>query len=191
MAEDRESALLRTFLAIPLDTATLNLIESIQRQLAPDLPDVRWVRSANLHLTLRFFGNISEENLEKAAEIMVSIGSLFAPFSLTLNEIGAYPSTGRLRVVWIEVQSSKLGELHHALQTQFNAAGFPIEHRPFRPHITIGRSRKQIGHILSQRQNKVANTMRVNKLILFESRLQPAGAEHLPRHSVRLTEPGR
>ena len=191
MAEDRESTLIRTFLAIPLDTATLNLIESIQRQLAPDLPDVRWVRSANLHLTLRFFGNISEENLEKAAEIMVSIGSLFAPFSLTLNEIGTYPATGRLRVVWIEVQSSKLGELYHALQTQFHAAGFPIEHRPFRPHITIGRSRKQIGRILSQRQNKIANTMRVNKLILFESRLQPAGAEHLPRHSVRLTEPGR
>ena len=191
MAEDRETTLIRTFLAIPLNTATLNLIESIQQQLAPDLPNVRWVRSINMHLTLHFFGDISEENLEKVAEIMVSIGSLFAPFSLALTEIGAHPSTDRARVVWIEVQSTRLGELHHALQKQFHAAGFPIEHRPFRPHITIGRSRRRAGHILSHQLYKVARTMRVEELILYESRLQPTGAEHQPRHTIRLAEPGR
>ena len=191
MAEDRGTALIRTFLAIPLDTATLNLIESIQQQLTPDLPDIRWVRSINLHLTLCFFGNISEENLEKAADIMVSIGSLFAPFSLALMKIGAHPSTGRARVVWIEVQSARLGELHHALQAQLHAAGFPIERRPFRPHITIGRSRKGTRHILSLQHNMVAETMRVDELILFESRLQPTGVEHLPRHTIRLAESER
>ena len=191
VSKNGEETLIRTFLAIPLDTSTLHTIDSIQHRLGSDLPNIRWVRSHNLHLTLRFFGNISEENLEKAAKIMVSVGSLFAPFSMTLKEIDTFPSTDRARVVWIGVQSSKLVELHHALQEQFHAAGFPVEHRPLRPHITIGRSRRQTGRILSLSQHKVADTMRVDELILFESRLQPTGAEHIPRFTVRLAESGR
>jgi 2'-5' RNA ligase len=191
LTKNQDETLPRTFLAIPIKAATLNLIESVQQQLRTNLPQIRWTRRDNLHLTLRFFGDISEENLEKAAKIMVSVGSLFAPFSLALTEIGAFPSTDRAHVVWIGVQSSVLGELYNALQKQFNAAGFPIEHRPFRPHITIGRSRQRTGRILSLPPHKVAASMRVDELILFESRLQLAGAEHLPRHSIRLAEPRR
>lgn len=190
-ANKQKENLIRTFLAIPLDHTTLNTINSIQHQLAPSLPDVRWTKGDNLHLTLRFFGDISEENLEKAAKIVVSVGSLFAPFSMTLSKVGAFPSNDRARIVWIGVQSSQLGELHHALQEQFHATGFPIEHRPFRPHITIGRSRQKAGRILSQTQSTVAGTMRVDSLTLFESRLQSTGAEHLPRHTIRLAGHGR
>ena len=189
--KNRKETLIRAFLAIPLDTSTLHTIDSIQHRLGPDLPNIRWVRSHNLHLTLHFFGNISEENLENAAKIMVSVGSLFAPFSLTLTEIGATPSADRARVLWIEVQSIILRELYDALQIRFQAAGFPLEKRPFRPHITIGRSRRWAGRILSLSQHKVADTMRVEELTLFESRLQPTGAEHIPRHTVRLAESGR
>ena len=191
LVNSRKNDLIRAFLAIPLNAATLNTIESIQHRLSPDLPNIRWVRIVNIHLTLHFFGDIREESLEKAAKIMLSVGSLCAPFSMTLQEIGAFPSTDRARVVWIGVQSSKLGELHRALQEQFHAAGFPVEHRPFRPHITIGRSRRQTGRILSLEQHKVTGTMRVDEMVLYESRLQPAGAEHLPRHTIRLVEPGR
>ncbi len=189
--KNREATLTRTFIAIPLHTATLNTIESIQQQLSSDLPDIRWTQRDNLHLTLHFLGDISEENLEKAAKIMVSVGSLFAPFSLTLMEIGAFPLTDRARVVWIGVQSSILGELHHTLQEQFIAAGFPLEHRPFRPHITIGRSRRSTRRILSLPRHTIADTTRVDELVLFESHLQPTGAKHLPRQTVRLAEPGR
>jgi 2'-5' RNA ligase len=181
--------LIRTFLAIPLDRATLSRIESIQKRLQPTLPEIRWTDRNNLHLTLHFFGDITEESLEKSAKIMVSVGSLFIPFTLTLTEIGAFPSTDRARVVWIGVKSAKLGELHHALQTKLRAAGTPIECRPFRPHITIGRSRQRPGRILSQQQTIVTDNMRVDRLVLYESRLQPTGAEHHPRHTVRLTEP--
>lgn len=69
---------------------------------------ISWSDQNNLHLTLHFFGGITEENLEKAAKIMVSVGSLFIPFTLTLTEIGAFPSPDRARVVWRGVKSAKL-----------------------------------------------------------------------------------
>jgi 2'-5' RNA ligase len=122
------------------------------------------------------------------AKIMVSVGSLFMPFSLTLTEIGAFPSTDHARVVWLGVKSDKLEELYRALQAELIRAGLPVEHRPFRPHITIGRSRQQAGRILSQRGLNVAGSMRVEELILYESRLHPSGAEHRPRQTVRLAE---
>ena len=186
-----EQSLIRTFLAIPLDTATLSAIETIQQQLRPDLPEVRWTHRENLHLTLHFFGDITEESLEKASKIVVSVGSLFAPFPLTQTGIGAFPSNDHVRVVWLGVKSAKLEELYSTLQEGFYAAGFPIEQRPFRPHITIGRSRQSTGRILSQQQIKVAGSMRVNDLILLESRLQPTGVNHYPRYRVRLAEPGQ
>lgn len=184
-----ETSRIRTFLAIPLDAATLNMIGTIQKQLQTELPEIRWTERDNLHLTLHFFDNITEESLEKAAKIVVSVVSLCNPFPLTFTQIGAFPSTERIHVVWLGVKSSKLNDLHQALQKRFHAAGFPIERRPFRPHITIGRSRRQGRHILSQQNRKVTGSMRVRELILYESRLQPAGAEHIPRHTVRLAEP--
>jgi 2'-5' RNA ligase len=180
--------LLRAFLAIPLDNTTLNDILTIQQRLKPNMPDVRWTIQNNLHLTLNFFGDITEENLEKVAKTMVSVGSLFMPFSLTLTEIGAFPSTDHARVVWLGVKSDKLEELYRALQAELILAGLLVERRPFRPHITIGRSRQQAGRILSQRGLNVAGSMRVEELILYESRLQPTGAEHRPRQTVRLAE---
>ena len=179
----------RAFLAIPLNSATIDRIESIQQQLRPELPEIRWTGRDNLHLTLHFFGGITEENLEKASKIVVSIGSLFKPFSARFTEIGAFPSADRARVIWLGLEENKIGMLHHALETKFKSAGFPIELRPFRPHITIGRSRRQAGHILSHKRPKVADRISVEELILYESRLQSTGAEHRPRYTVRLTAP--
>lgn len=179
----------RAFLAIPLDSATIDRIETIQQQLRPELPEIRWTGRANLHLTLHFFGDITEENLEKAAKIVVSVGSLFKPFSARFTGIGAFPSADCARVIWLGLEENKIGTLHTALEKKFQTAGFPIEHRPFRPHITIGRSRRQAGHILSHKRPKVADRISVEELILYESRLQSTGAEHRPRYTVRLMAP--
>lgn len=188
---NRPAGLIRSFLAIPLAPDTLDTIETIQNRLHPELPEFRWTRRENSHLTLQFFGDITEEDLEKAGEIVVSVGSLFAPFSIRLTEIGAFPSPDRARLVWVGVESDRLGELYDALQTALQAAGFPIDQRRFRPHITIGRCKRLARHILSRRPITVAAEMRVDELILYESRLQASGAQHRPRQTIRLAEPGR
>jgi 2'-5' RNA ligase len=188
-AETDADRLIRVFLAIPLDTTILNSIETIQQQLRPDMPEIRWAARDNLHLTLHFFGDITEENLEIAAKIVVSVGSLFSPFFLTFTGLGAFPSPDRAKVIWIGIKSAEVRKLHSLLQKHFALTGFPTDDRPFQPHITIGRSNRQAGHILSHQHHNVAGNMRVAKLTLYESRLQPSGAVHCPRHTVRLAEP--
>jgi len=187
--EPDESRRIRSFFAIPFAAKTCSSIADLQKEISEELPGLQLTPRNNLHLTLHFFGNITEENLETAAEIVVSIGSLFIPFTLTLNELGAFPSTTRPRIVWLGTECPRLMELQYALQTRLQAARFPIEDRPFKPHITIGRSKQQKRHILSQRQNKVAINVQVDRLVLYESRQQPAGVEYRPRQTVRLAEP--
>ena len=154
------------------------------------MPDVRWTRPDTLHLTLHFFGEISEESLDKAGACMVSIESLFSPFSLLFTGLGAFPSPDRARVFWLGVQSDILARLYRELIGRLAACGFEIEQRPFQPHITLGRSRgapQQAGHILSEEKETIAGEMTVDRLVLYESELLPGGAVHRPRHTIHFT----
>ena len=183
-------ALIRSFIAIPLTVPVYSAIDEIQSRLRRSLSDVRWTRPDTLHLTLHFFGNISEESLDKAAACMVSIESLFSPFSLLFSGLGAFPAPDRARIFWLGVHSPPLAKLHRALTERLGDCGFEIEQRPFRPHITLGRSRggpQNAGHILSEKRDMVVGEMTVDRLVLFESELLPTGARHRPRHTIHFT----
>jgi len=183
----------RCFIATPLDAPLRQAIADLQRQLRRDLPELRLPHPETLHLTLRFFAALPEEHLEKIAEIMVSVGSFFAPFTLPLTRLGAFPSPGRAQVVWLGGESAPLQALYRALDEGLETIGLPREKRPFKPHITIARSRRTppaVGHILTQLGTRLDLRLPIDRLILYESRLQPSGALHLPRHTVLLTGGG-
>ena len=185
-----ESDLIRSFSAIPLSAPIKAAVAAIQDRLKPSLPDIRWVKPESMHLTLHFFGDIDEENLEKAAAVMVSIESLFSPFLMTLSGVGAFPSPKRSRVLWLGIKCNKMRGLHSALTGGLIECGFSCDKRPFNPHITLGRIRgraQDIRHILSPERNTVAGEMTVDGLTLFESRLLPTGAEHRPRKTITFT----
>ena len=194
MATDDSVLTRRCFVALPLDPATREVISALQQQLHRQLPDLRLPQPDTLHLTLRFFAGLTEEQLEKIAVTMVSIGSFFAPFSLPLSQLGAFPAPDRAQVFWLGGESSPLQALFRAVDDGLDSAGLPGEARPFRPHITIARSRKkpaEARHILSQLGVKLDLRLPVDRLVLYESRLQATGALHLPRHTVLLTGGGR
>jgi 2'-5' RNA ligase len=182
-----ETDLIRSFIAIPISAPIKASVAAIQDRLKPSLPDIRWTKPESLHLTLHFFGDIDEESLEKAASVMVSIESLFSPFSMTLSGVGAFPSPNRSRVLWLGVKCKEISALHSALIGRLTECGFSIDKRPFTPHLTLGRIRgrdQDLRHILSPGENTVAGEMTVNGLTLFESRLLPTGAEHRPRQTI-------
>ena len=87
----------RSFCATPLNEATRKLIIRLQRELREKLDGVRWSRPETLHLTLRFFGDIPLESLEKAAKVMLSVDGFGGPFELSLKGLGAFPSPTRPR----------------------------------------------------------------------------------------------
>ncbi|NIQ98482.1 MAG: RNA 2',3'-cyclic phosphodiesterase [Desulfuromonadales bacterium] len=185
----------RTFLAIPLPEAVVVEISALQKQLKQDLPGVRWSRADNLHLTLRFFGDCSEEDLDKIIAAMVSVGALWSPFEATVAGLGAFPSLRRPRVFWIGLQGEdKLLSLHGDLEEGLAQRGFPKENRPFTPHLTLGRARGRIDDArssLAPYQTKQCGTLPVDRLVLFASDLRPDGAVHRPLKTVYLgKDPG-
>ncbi|PLX99840.1 MAG: RNA 2',3'-cyclic phosphodiesterase [Desulfuromonas sp.] len=180
----------RCFIAIPLSEPVKAAITSIQRRLQQDLPGTRWTKPETMHLTLHFFGELGYENLDKAGSVMVSIGSLFRPFTIALHGLGAFPSPDRARVFWLGIKSASLTMLHTHLLEKLASAGFTCEERPFEPHITLGRSRRgmqKAGHILSHEGDMFAGEMTVDRLVLYESELLSSGAVHHPRQTIHFT----
>lgn len=135
----------RVFCAIELpDTVRKAVLHRIAH-LKEVVPDAKasWSRDANLHLTLKFLGEIpqtSVPNISTAASLAVAG---IAPFSVRLEETGAFPREGPPRVLWIGINdfSGELGKLHSRLEDESMNAGFAGDNRPFHPHLTLARLR--------------------------------------------------
>lgn len=183
----------RVFVALPLPEATLRTIGALQQELAETLPGMRWVKPETIHLTLAFLGDIAEDSLEKLGSSMLSIGSLYPPVTAALSGVGAFPSRHRPRVIWLGLDGGDtLVRLHGALNTELNALQLPVDERPFVPHLTLGRCRKPTpgaGRILESFSDRNCGSAQLDRLVLYESRLGPQGALHLPRCTVSLTGP--
>lgn len=184
------SPFIRAFLAIPLPDEVRTQTLELCRQLAGELPEVRWARAETLHLTLKFFPAIEEESLEKIGEVMLSVGRLATPFQVRMHGLGAFPNLGRPRVFWLGIEQDRpLRQLHQELDGQLERIGIARDDdRPFAPHLTLGRARgmlRDVGAILGPRQPGLDLELPVDQLILYQSRLLPSGAQHLPRRVVR------
>ncbi|MHB1397236.1 MAG: RNA 2',3'-cyclic phosphodiesterase [Trichloromonadaceae bacterium] len=181
---------IRAFLATPLPDEVRTQTLELCRQLAGELPEVRWNRAETLHLTLKFFPAIEEESLEKIGEVMLSVGRLTTPFQVRIKGMGAFPDLNRPRVFWLGIEQDRpLRQLHQELDGQLERIGIARDDdRPFAPHLTLGRARgvlRAAGAILGPRQPGLDLELPVNQLILYQSRLLPSGAQHLPRRVVR------
>jgi 2'-5' RNA ligase len=182
----------RAFLAIPLPQQLQESISSIQRQLQTQIPDARWVRPKNLHMTLHFFGEIEQEVLEKIKVSVLSVKGCRRPFMVEVKGLGAFPNLHRPRIVWLDLDpKAQLRQLHQELSKTLHQAGVITETRPYSPHLTIGRlgrPQPDLTALFSSVSHSQIGQLSVDKLVLFESRLQPGGAEHLPLLTVNLDE---
>ena len=118
-------------------------IQKLQRDLQDRtrLSEVRWTRPEQLHLTLRFFGNVPIEQVDDLKEsLRRSIGGI-RPFCLTLTGLGCFPSITRPSVIWVGIEGdlAELEKLSRQIEAQTSRFGSHAEEREFRPHLTIGR----------------------------------------------------
>jgi len=192
MTEMPADKTVRSFMAIPLDLALREQVVRLQNGLRRELPGVRWSRPENLHLTLRFFGDVPAESLERAAKLVLSLHPLGAPFELPSSGLGAFPSATRPRVLWLGFEScDSMRRLYARLDAALEGAGLPREPRPFVPHLTLGRARGHLPDIsaLLQRHGRGITTgLPVERIVIYRSRLLPGGAEHTPLYSFALRD---
>jgi 2'-5' RNA ligase len=179
-----DDSAVRTFLAIELPAAIRQSIADIQNKLKRSCPfDIRWLKPESIHLTLKFFGNVSGEDIIALSRIVEQHGAAMFPLQLTVKKLGVFPSLQRARVLWIGLsgETAPLVTLHKNLEQEWADCGFAKEDRPFRPHLTIGRikSSRLDGapvKFMAQADDWSAGSFRADSLVLFQSDLTPQGA---------------
>lgn len=134
---------LRLFAALTLPEALVDRLISVQRILDDRWParSVRWVRREQLHLTMRFYGNVPPEQTPALTEALRAACVETRPLSLALAGLGAFPNPRRPRVLWVGVTGDleSLERLEQRIQSATAAFGDHRETRPFQPHLTLGR----------------------------------------------------
>ena len=180
----------RAFLTIPISQQTRNMVAELQSSLSSGVRNLRCAHPETLHLTLHFFGKLSEENLEKVKASMLSVGLNTKPFQVDIHGLGVFPSLRRPRVLWLGLVPAKpLQSLHRAWREALFLAGMPLEDKPFTPHLTIGRFRHKgngLEDLLEEHTDRLFGSLAVEQMILYESRLSAQRAEHIPVHTVHL-----
>ena len=132
----------RTFICLDLPETIRVQAEALQRRLAGLGDKIRWVNPRNLHLTLRFLGEISRSQVETVCLAVRCAAARVDVFPIHLSGTGCFPSPRRPRVFWIGVaDASPLVRLFETIEEELVSAGFPREARPFSPHLTLGRVR--------------------------------------------------
>jgi 2'-5' RNA ligase len=153
----------------------------------------RWVTAEHIHLTLKFFGNVSAERVTEIAQAMEQTARGQPAFPLRAISLGCFPHASRPRLLWIGLDdpSQALGPLYERLTSACIPLGFPAEDRSFHPHLTLARVQNfgrssQLSPILQRYQNRCFGEFLVTQLHLYQSQLQRGGSVYTILRSVTL-----
>ncbi len=175
---------MRSFLAVLLPDDVRQRLAAATADLRQRSRRVAWVRTENLHLTLRFLGPVDEGMLARVGEALAVATEVVAPFTVALGGFGGFPTGRAPRVVWVGVTAGAeaLGALHARLEAALSERGIPPEGRPFHGHVTLGRARdprgapELAGSIAAQ--SAELGEVVVEAVHLMRSDLEPGGARY-------------
>jgi 2'-5' RNA ligase len=155
---------------------------------------VKWVAPESLHVTVKFLGEVDDERAEQVVEALERAAAGAKPFPLLISGFGAFPSLRHPRVVWVGCDAAPpLELLQHRVECEMAEIGFPLEGRPFHPHITLGRARRDArkpdfaGFGVEVERLDYAVEITVESVDLMASTLTPSGAKYAVRHAVPLS----
>jgi 2'-5' RNA ligase len=183
---------IRAFIAVELHPSIQSQLAAIIQQLKVSIPGkVKWTSEKNLHLTLKFLGEVHTWEISPLQQMMRNIANQSSSFSTKVDRLGAFPSNNNPRIIWAGL--SEVGELvrlARALEEGSRKLGYDAEEKAFTPHLTLGRVRPEISR---DEQNGLANCIRaisaptvspieVSSIALFQSILKPGGAEYINLH---------
>lgn len=138
---------MRTFIAVEVPDSAKDRIAQMVNRLKATGTDIKWVEPDNIHVTLKFLGNIGTGQPAVIRDGLSAALDTADAFDLKLGRIGAFPDMNRPRVFWISIVEGRdeLVAMQHRIETELHARGFVREERPFSPHLTIGRVRSPRG----------------------------------------------
>lgn len=170
----------RLFTALPLDETARYFVADIITRLSGTIEGVRWVPAENLHVTLRFIGECQESKVPALEEWMVK-ASRHLPESIEIGGVGSFPSLRSARVIWVGANdvSDAIQKVYNVLDKGADRCGFGREERKYRPHVTVGRSRKRPVSLAPELVEEFENShilLEGPDIVLYRSDLKSDGA---------------
>lgn len=182
---------MRLFIAIVPPARIRERLASAREALRQTGADVKWVETENIHITLKFLGNVDASRLTSIQETLSQAAAPYRPFRLGFKGCGVFPNRRRPRVVWIDTLGDvdMLRALQADVELAFEPLGFAREARGFSPHVTLGRARSDSGAArlvekLTSLEKQEFGTMDVVTVSLMESQLSRQGPIYRHVHDV-------
>ncbi len=173
---------MRAFIAVELPINVRDAVVSVQRALATTGADVKWVEADNLHVTMRFLGEITEVQRQAIERILKKAAGHTSPIQVGLSHIGAFPSSSSPRVIWVGIGQGSETLTRLAGEVEEGLAGLKMqkEDREFVAHVTLGRvrspkNRAQLATRLKEVGWNPPAPFRIERVTLFQSTLGGAG----------------
>jgi 2'-5' RNA ligase len=178
---------MRCFVAVELPDSVRHRLAELRTHLAALDTLVRWTRDDQIHLTLKFIGEVPDARIAGLCEAVKRTSAAMSPFELEIRSAGCFPPHGPPRVIWAGVTGPppELLAVHAAIEAACAELGYPPEGRAFKPHLTLARTREgrpvhAVRAALKELASFSAGTLPVNELVVFQSLLGPRGAAHIP-----------
>lgn len=179
---------IRAFLAIDPPESVRSQLEAAQNRIKGELQGpIRWVASQGIHLTMKFFGNIGEDDIEAISAVLKKKTMQAMPLKLIVKSIGVFPHVKRPRVIWLgtDGEVENLIALATNVETGLHEVGFPRDERSFTPHWTLGRINGSLDTVSLERlleayREEIWGSFMAEELVLFRSDLTPRGAIYTP-----------
>lgn len=171
---------IRSFLAIEIDDELLNKINSIEDDFKTVDANIKYVPAVNIHITLKFFGNIDSNMIDKIINSVEKVTKNHKPFNINIKGSGAFPNENRIKVIWIGLTENKyLKSLQKDLDNEFSKLGFDLE-KNYQSHLTIGRMRnarnkRNIQDKIEYYHDFEVGEMNVSHIVLKKSTLTSSG----------------
>jgi 2'-5' RNA ligase len=160
--------------------------------LCTGVPGARWARREQMHLTLRFIGEVDTAQFASIRAALQRVR--VSPFSIALKGVGQFPPRGVPRVLWVGVQAEPgLAQLYAQIQAALKPVGVEAETRPYAPHITLARLKnapqpESVRQFLAQHSGYASSAIAVDAFTLYSSILAPGGAAYHVEGHYRLSE---
>lgn len=176
---------MRLFFAIPLPPSVNDAVSEALRPLRGLAPGISWTRRANLHITLRFLGEVPEAQADALADAAAPWVRRLPPPPVRLSSGGAFPDARHARVLWIGADAM-LGPLVQGIETSLLPFGVAPEPLPFVPHLTVGRVRHgRVDHVVSAlRELGEVARFAPEAVVLYESHPSPEGVRYAARRTI-------
>lgn len=183
---------MRVFIGIKLNNSVKEEINKVLRPFKKISTPLKWVKPENIHLTLKFIGEISEEKYLQIKESLTNNNFNIKPFNLKFSGLGRFGRGNNINIFWVGIENNnELKNLFKEIENRLENINIKKDTREFKPHITLGRNKKQFNFksffkILDEYNNQFISEVKVDSFQIFKSELSYSGPTHTILKEIQL-----